>query len=187
MGYKYDRDEILVEAVTAAYDDGLSRLTFGRLAKRLGISDRSIVYYFPTKADLVGATVAAIGDGLIGVLESAFGAEPLPADDLARRAWPIMRAPEHAATFGVFFEMVGLSAAGLAPYDELAPLLIDGWAVWLAPRVDAPEDQQRAEALRIMALLDGLLLLQSQLGSDAADAAAVAAGVADETLAQQSE
>ena len=33
--------------------DGLSNLTFGRLAKRLGMADRTIVYYFPTKADLI--------------------------------------------------------------------------------------------------------------------------------------
>ena len=49
MGYKYDRNEILAAAVEAVADDGLSQLTFGRLAKRIGINDRSIVYYFPTK------------------------------------------------------------------------------------------------------------------------------------------
>ena len=42
--------------IDAVLDEGLSRLTFGRLAKRIGINDRSIVYYFPTKADLIAET-----------------------------------------------------------------------------------------------------------------------------------
>ena len=65
MGYKYNETEILDAAVQAALEDGLSRLTFGRLAKRLGIADRSIVYYFPTKADLLTQTIARIGGCLL--------------------------------------------------------------------------------------------------------------------------
>ena len=43
MGHRHTKEEILEGAVAAAFEDGLSQLTFGRLAKRLGINDRTIV------------------------------------------------------------------------------------------------------------------------------------------------
>jgi len=48
MGHKHTKEEILDGALRAALDEGLSQLTFGRLAKRMGMNDRMIVYYFPT-------------------------------------------------------------------------------------------------------------------------------------------
>ena len=61
MGHKHTKAEILDGALAAAFDDGLSQLTFGRVAKRLGISDRIVVYYFPTKDDLIGEVILAMG------------------------------------------------------------------------------------------------------------------------------
>ena len=48
MGYRHTREDILDGALTVAFDDGLSQLTYGRVAKQLGISDRTVVYYFAT-------------------------------------------------------------------------------------------------------------------------------------------
>ena len=50
-----------LKGMAAAFDEGLSCLTFGRVAKRIGVSDRIVVYYFPTKEDLVGGVLAAVG------------------------------------------------------------------------------------------------------------------------------
>ena len=72
MGYRHTKEEILEGALAAALDDGLSQLTFGRLAKRLGINDRTIVYYFATKDDLVSEVVVAMGMRLQQTLASAF-------------------------------------------------------------------------------------------------------------------
>nr|NIR60097.1 helix-turn-helix transcriptional regulator [Gammaproteobacteria bacterium] len=57
IGHKHDKQEILEGALAAALEEGLSRLSFGRLAKRLGIHDRIVVYYFPTKHELVSAVL----------------------------------------------------------------------------------------------------------------------------------
>ncbi|MGI9615925.1 MAG: TetR family transcriptional regulator [Acidimicrobiales bacterium] len=173
MGYKYSQDEILAAAVEAVAEDGLSKLTFGRLAKRMGINDRTIVYYFPSKTDLVSATVAAIGEELIDMLDDAFGNEPLPPEQLTRRAWPAVSAPSNEVVFRAFFELIGLSGAGIEPFATLAPALLTAWAEWLVPYIDVPPGSTaEAEAHRIMATLDGLLIIQSQLGHDASAAAA---------------
>ena len=63
MGYRHTKDEILAGALDVAFVDGLSQLTFGRVARHLGISDRVVVYYFPTKDDLISEVLVAIGRG----------------------------------------------------------------------------------------------------------------------------
>jgi len=74
MGHKHSKDDILQGALDAVFDDGLSQLTFGRLAKRLGISDRIIVDYFPTKDDLIAQVMGAVGLQLQLTLADAFTA-----------------------------------------------------------------------------------------------------------------
>jgi AcrR family transcriptional regulator len=172
MGYRHDRDEMLSAAMRVALADGLGALTFRRVAHELGASDRMVVYYFPTKSDLVVAVVTALGAQLQATLEVAFGPDPLDADELMRRA----------TVFNRFFEIIGLALAGQAPYAELAPLLLDGWIDWLAERVRASTaTQRRAIAASVVARLDGLLLLQSVSGTRTARAAARELGITGPT------
>jgi len=178
MGYRHDRDEMLQAAMQLVLADGVAALTFKRVAAELGTSDRMVVYYFPTKADLIVGVVTAIGAQLQATLETAFGPDPLGADELMRRAWPVLASDRVADIFSRFFEVIGLSLAGQAPYNLLAPALLDGWIDWLAGRVEAPTAaRRRAIAASIVARLDGLLLLQSVSGASTARAAARELGV----------
>ena len=178
MGYRHDRDEMLAAAMRVALADGLGALTFRRVAHELGASDRMVVYYFPTKSDLVVAVVTALGAQLQATLEVAFGPDPLDADELMRRAWPVLASASAATVFHRFFEIIGLALAGQAPYAELAPLLLDGWIDWLAERVRASTaTQRRAIAASVVSRLDGLLLLQSVSGTRTARAAARELGI----------
>lgn len=178
VGYKYSSDDMLAASVEAVAEDGLSMLTFGRLAKRMGINDRTIVYYFPTKSDLISATVSTIGGGLLGLLDEAFGTEPLPPHDLISRAWPTLSAPPQEPVFRTFFELIGLSGARIEPFATLAPTLLAAWAEWLIPHIAVPDGSTaEAEAHRVMATLDGLLIIHGQLGADASAGAARAMGL----------
>ena len=181
MGYRHDRDDMLAAAMRLVLADGLGALTFGRVAAEVGTSDRMVVYYFPTKADLVVAVVTSLGAQLQSTLESAFGPDPLDADELMRRAWPVLNSGDAATVFDRFFEILGLAIAGQAPYSGLAPALLNGWIDWLADRVEAPTPPQRhAIAASIVARIDGLLLLQSVSGAQVARAAARELGLADQ-------
>jgi AcrR family transcriptional regulator len=175
MGYKHSREEFLDAAVSIALSEGLSRVTYSRVGERLSVADRSVVYYFPTKNDLITATLFTLGAQLQDLIQHALGSEPLPAHDLAKRAWPVLATPDADPLFKVFFELVGLASASVDPYRDLAPQLMDQWVSWIASQLDEPEPTRHGVALRVTAQLDGLLLIRNTMGADAAEQAARAA------------
>jgi AcrR family transcriptional regulator len=177
MGHKHTKEEILEGALAAAREEGLSQLTFGRLARRLGINDRTIVYYFPTKDTLIAEVVVSTGAQLQQALGRAFS-EPAPDHlALARAAWPVLAHADHDPIFALFYEAAGLATAGLAPYETLVPQLIEAWIVWLTTFLTGTARQRRAEAEATVALVDGLLLLRQLAGPTAANRAATALGI----------
>jgi AcrR family transcriptional regulator len=131
MGYRHTREEILEGALAVALDVGLSRLTFGRVATAMGINDRTVVYYFPTKDDLITEVVMSMGVQLQATLGQAFSSPAAGHLELARAAWPVLARPDADAIFALFFEANGLAAAGRPPFDSLVPQLVEAWVTWV--------------------------------------------------------
>lgn len=176
MGYRHSKDDILDGAIAAAFDDGLSQLTFGRLAKRLGISDRIIVYYFPSKEALLTELLLALGSELQAALATPLSTPPADHRALLRAVWPLLARPEADPVFALFFEAAGLAAAGREPYCALVPQLVDGWIGWAADLLSGTPARRRREAAAAIATIDGLLLLRQIAGPEAADLAAAQLG-----------
>jgi len=179
MGYRHSPDEILEAAVGLALESGLGSLTFAGVGTRLSISDRTVVYYFPTKIDLVSAVVAALVRDTEHLLEKAFGSTPLAQREILRRAWPVLANSSADPVFRLFFELIGLASAGQPPFVELAAGVATGWVDWLEPRMlGGRADVRRRRALATLAQIEGLLLVRRTLGPEDGDAAAREAGVA---------
>ena len=177
MGHKYSRDEILEGALEAAYAEGLSQLTFGRLARRLGVSDRVIVYYFPSKTELVVAILGDLAAQLQAVLAGAFTGPAAGHRELAKQAWPVLATVETDPVFGLYFEAIGQATAGIEPFAGLAGQLTEAWISWLAGFFSGDAHSCRAEAAATLALLDGLLMVRQLSGAATADRAAQALGL----------
>jgi AcrR family transcriptional regulator len=177
VGHKYTKGQILDGALAAAFDDGLSQLTFGRLAKRLGISDRVIVYYFPSKDDLISEILVAMGLQLQATLAEAFTTPAPDHLELMRTAWPVVAAPEADRVFALFFEANGLATAGREPYRTVVPKLVAAWIEWAGTFVIGTPRHRLVEAQTAIAMIDGLLLLKQLQGSEAADQVAERLGI----------
>ncbi|MEM8618662.1 MAG: TetR/AcrR family transcriptional regulator [Actinomycetota bacterium] len=171
MGYRHRREDILAGAVEAVLDEGISQLTFGRLASRLHINDRTIVYYFPNKDALITDVLLALGQQLQVGLEASFSTPAADHRALVRAAWPMLARDEMDPVFAVVFELNGLAAAGREPYVSLAPQLAQAFVEWLQPFLEGDASRRRAEAQAAVVLVDALLLARQLLGAAAADAA----------------
>jgi AcrR family transcriptional regulator len=177
VGYKHTRAEILAGALAVALESGLSQLSFGRVGKHLGISDRTVVYYFATKDELVTAVVTSIGLKLQAALDDVVAGTLPDHRELLRVAWPVLASPANDPVFALFFEANGLALSGQAPYEQLVPQLVSAWIGWASNRFDGAPSHRRAEAEVTVALADGLLLLRQLAGADAANRAARRLGI----------
>lgn len=180
MAYRrHSRDEILSAAMATAMDEGLAALTYGAVARRLGISDRMVVYYFPTKTDLSTAVLGELSRQLQETVAVAVDEQPVTFERLLARTWPVLATPAGDRVFGLFFQVVGLASDGSEPYRSAVRSLVGGWADWLEPRMVAPAGcTRRAAALAALAQIDGLLLLRRAAGARAANQAVRAMTIA---------
>lgn len=172
MGYKHSRTDMLDAATDLLADNGLAGLTYRRMGERLGVPDRTVVYYFPTKTDLLTAVLERHAEHLRTLLHAAVGNAPLSTGQLLHRAWSALRTPQADPAIRVLVEVLGHAAAGRAPYRELAGTIAAGWTDWLAQHLSGPPGQRHQHAAALLAQLDGLLLLRSIGHSDLADTAA---------------
>ena len=177
MGHKHTKEEILAGALATAFDIGLSQLTYGRVAKRLGINDRTVVYYFPTKDELIGDVLISMGIQLQQTLAPAFASPRADHIELLRAAWPLLARPEADPIFALFFEANGLAATGREPFSTVVPQLVEIWIAWAAEFIHGTPKQRRTEAETALAVIDGLLLLRQLGGGAAADRAARRLGI----------
>jgi AcrR family transcriptional regulator len=177
MGYRHSRDDLLDAAVDVVLDDGLGGLTFASVSRRLRIADRTVVYYFPTKSDLVAAVLGRTTAQLQELLSPALGDEPSDESVVLQRSWAVLSGPASEAVFRVYFESVGLAVCGREPYQGVVEQLVAAWTTWIASRLtgDAATRLDRAHA--IVATLDGLLLIRAIAGPRAVDAAARGLGL----------
>lgn len=145
---------------------GVSGLSFASVGDTLGIADRTVVYYFPTKAHLLQAAVEAGSTSLRELLSAAFGTDALPPADLIERAWPAISSDDARPWMRVYLELIGASARGDEPHRSLARSITESWIDWVAERVAAatPADRRKA-AQHVVAAIDGRLVIHT-LGID---------------------
>lgn len=178
MGHKHSRDALLDAALAVAADEGLHRLSFGRVATRAGTSDRVVVYYFPSKDDLVAGVLDRVGALLLAMLAPVLDGTVDDHRALARTVWSAVGTAGSEPLVAVYVEALGLAASGTAPYTTAAPAVVEAWTGWFAEHLTGDADARRSEARASLALVDGLLLLRVAAGEDAAHDAARALGLA---------
>ena len=147
-------------------EHGLAASSLRALAKAAGTSDRMLLYYFADKADLVGAALARIAERLVGFMEAQGPRSPRDSETVRREVaaivlsdalWPYMR---------IWLELATLSAHGDPLYRGVGEAIGRGFLAWGTAQIEAPDDDTRArDAARLLASIEGLVLLKA-LGLD---------------------
>jgi AcrR family transcriptional regulator len=181
MGHKHTKDEILAAALETALDEGLGRLTYGRVARRSGASDRIVAYYFPTTSDLAREVLTAVGGELQATLALSLTEKVSGHTAMLDAVWPTLAQPSADPVFALYFEAAGLAAARREPYATYVPFLVEAWIEWAAGFIEGTIENRRREAVPAVAVIDGLLLLRQLVGPDTAGRAARVLGARQPT------
>jgi AcrR family transcriptional regulator len=167
------RSELLDRMADFVLEDGLAAANLRPLAKACGTSDRMLLYYFADKDELL----TAVFEHLATRLSTLLDANGMP----VRKSYGLLLAELWAATRGpalqpyilFFLELATSAARGREPHRTVAMRISDGFITWTAERLDiADKNEQRAKATLLLAIIDGLSLLQGSGHADEANAAA---------------
>jgi AcrR family transcriptional regulator len=140
---------------------GLAGSSLRPLARAAGTSDRMLLYYFPTKDTLISATLAHVAARMAGLLLQ--GAEPvrLPAAQLLPLLVDRTLDPAFRPYLGLFLEVASRAARGDALCRTVGREAAEGYVAWIAAQLDAPPEQLRPEALRILTEIEGRVVLDA--------------------------
>jgi AcrR family transcriptional regulator len=157
---------------------GLAETSLRQLAAAAGVSDRMLLYYFTDKADLLAQAMAQIAADSAAVLADAIPAgAALSAGQLIGEAVRVTSAPAMKPFMRLWIEVVAAAARGEAPFPGIAHQITQGFLSWIEARLGAtPEAERAAAAAMILAVVDGMALVEvcsgAALTAQAADYAA---------------
>jgi AcrR family transcriptional regulator len=172
VGYVHSGETILAAAIQVVHDVGLADLTYRLVGERLDLPTRTVVYYFPTKTDLLVAVLDAVARKLRETMSDALGDELLSPEQARDRIWACLATADIDPFFRVYIELAGSAAARRQPYVELLPTIYHQWVDWLAEHLDVPAEHRHAAAAAAFAHVDGLLIVRALGARALADAAA---------------
>jgi AcrR family transcriptional regulator len=174
MARKQDQREMVLERLAAhLLATGLARTSLRELAVAAGVSDRMLIYYFNDKAEILAEAVALVAGQLAVSLGTAIPeGTVLPPSQLADRAAEITTRPALRPYMRLWIEIAAAAARREEPYPGIAAQIMAGFRAWIEPRLDVANEKERASAaLAVIAICDGLALIDICAGDDAIEAA----------------
>lgn len=175
MGYTKARSAkrlLLAEALADfVLDEGLDALSLRPAAARLGTSDRMLLYYFGTKAELMDHVLGCVSDRLSDYLASRFRGVRIPQHAMVGHISALMATPEAKPFVDLWFDMAARSARGDKLYADAAARIAESWIEWIMRSVHFPNGVvPRNAAAMMLAIVNGIALLDSTAPSVAAAA-----------------
>ncbi len=154
------RAEALDRIADHMLSEGLAPSSLRALGAASGTSDRMLLYYFTDKDEIVAAALQVVCLRLAGVLTRAVGeAGPVPSGALLRQLAPLIRGAALRPFMRLWLELAVLAARGHEPYRRIAGDIAGYFIEWVAGRLDVAPATRHAEAAALVALLDGMILL----------------------------
>jgi AcrR family transcriptional regulator len=157
------KDEMLDALCDHVLEQGLAGASLRPLAAAVGTSDRMLLYYFPDKSALIGAILHRLADRQASVLEAAGSAngERMSPDALLARLWPALETPVMRSFMQLWLEVAAAASRGAEPHGQISGEIIDRFVAWIGARLDVPEASREMEAVRLLALVDGMSVLRA--------------------------
>jgi AcrR family transcriptional regulator len=159
--YLAKRRELTLRLADIVMAEGLADLGLRPAAARLATSDRMLLYYFGSKAELVLTVLACISERLSLALSGAGKPSRVSPDVLLTRASALVADPATVPFMRIWIEISAMGARGQEPYRSFAHQTVAAWLDWINARLDLPSKEERRHyAAAILTILEGATLLE---------------------------
>ncbi len=165
-----DRDALLSDMADHVLEHGLQTASLRPLAASAGTSDRMLLYHFGSKDELIAELVDYLAARMTAGLDAALPGQSFASvHELLTALAPLLRSPQFAPYAQVWFDIVALSARGVATHRVSGSKVVRGYLDWITARLPEGEDPAR-----VLALVEGLMVLDAVGQSQVADGAIAA-------------
>lgn len=156
------REQVILQLSAHLLKTGLAETSLRQLASAAGVSDRMLLYYFKDKAEILEAALGHVALHVTQDLEAyAPYGDKRSAADLIATTTGLVQDAKMRPFFRLWMETVAAAARDEAPYNTIARTIAEGFLSWIEGRLDINSDEQRqAMAAMILAMIDGLALLE---------------------------
>jgi AcrR family transcriptional regulator len=164
---------VLLDALAAhVLEHGLNTASLRPLAAAAGTSDRMLIYHFGSKDGLIAALLRHLADQMQSGLTAALPPGPFASEtELLLVIVGLMRSAPFQPYVRVWFDILSAAAQGQTAHRAAGREILELYRDWIADRhPDGP-----AAAPRLLALVEGILVLDALGQTALADAAIVGA------------
>lgn len=137
---------------------GLAAATLRPLAAAAGVSDRMLLYYFKDKPEVITAVLHCLAQRLTTRLRANTSPHPLPAGRLRRHLFQMTSSDEVWPYMQLWLEIAVRAARGDAFFLAVGHQIGQDFLAWIAAQL---EGASQTEAVRLLTLVEGRLLLKS--------------------------
>ncbi len=163
MAPKHEQRIQVIEQLSAhLLATGLAQTSLRQLAAAAGVSDRMLLYYFEDKTEVLSAALGKIAADLTQMLEVSIPeGQKLSPQDLIKATAALTLDPATQPFFRLWTQAVAAAARDEAPYKDIANAIAEGFLTWIETRLSGGDTRsRRATAAMILAMIDGLALLE---------------------------
>ncbi|TKW80441.1 MAG: TetR family transcriptional regulator [Bradyrhizobium icense] len=141
---------------------GLAASSLRQLAAAAGVSDRMLLYYFDDKADVLSSGLQKLASDLAVILAAAMPEtmKVSPAELIAETA-RLVSSDTVKPYMLLWIELIAAAARGEQPHVDISRQIAAGFLDWIERRLDVTPSETRTTAAMILALVDGLAVLET--------------------------
>ena len=163
MTTREEQRQLVIERLSRhLLDVGLAQASLRQLAAAAGVSDRMLLYYFSDKAEVMATALASVAGQMTARFAEAIPAGILlPPNELVVRAASFTAQDDMRRFMRLWIEVLAAAAKREEPFVTVAAQIMAGFQQWVDQRLDVPPGTDReAVAAAIIALVDGLALVE---------------------------
>ena len=156
------REKLLEKSADFVLENGLQSLSLRPLARFCGTSDRMLLYHFGSKEALVAALLERVGERFLALMDAAIPPETAASRaECARSIVAVANSDAFAPGMRLWWELVAGAAAGNAAYRDAAQAISARMLDWVVAHMPADDRHRWAGARRVLALVEGALMLRA--------------------------